>query len=43
MVTLPYGNHPSEPNNDRTDHRLCARGLFFLDGSGNLYEVMSPE
>ncbi|MFI9260707.1 hypothetical protein ACIGT4_23855 [Streptomyces sioyaensis] len=44
MVMLPYGNHPAEPDNGgRTDHPLCARGLFFPDDSGNLYEVMSPE
>ncbi|PJJ03667.1 hypothetical protein BX264_4056 [Streptomyces sp. 2333.5] len=40
---VPYGNDPAEPDNGRTDHPLCARGLFFLDDSGNLYEVMSPE
>ncbi|MFI0908112.1 VOC family protein [Streptomyces sioyaensis] len=40
---VPHGNDPAEPDNGRTDHPLCARGLFFLDDTGNLYEVMSPE
>ncbi|MCL7492342.1 VOC family protein [Streptomyces sp. MCA2] len=38
-----YGSHPAEPDNGRTDHPLCARGLFFRDDSHNLYEVMSRE
>lgn len=40
---VPYGNHPADPGNGRVDHPLCARGLFFVDGARNLYEVMSPE
>ncbi|KUL34963.1 metallothiol transferase FosB [Streptomyces sp. NRRL F-4489] len=40
---IPYGNDPRQPDNGRTDHPLCARGLFFLDPDRNLYEVMSPE
>ncbi|WP_329396786.1 VOC family protein [Streptomyces lydicus] len=39
---VPYGNDPATPDNGRIDHPLCARGLFFRDASGNLYEVMSP-
>ncbi|MEU5214089.1 VOC family protein [Streptomyces sp. NPDC020742] len=39
---IPYGNDPASPDNGRTDHPLCARGLFFRDASHNLYEVMSP-
>ncbi|MFE9656261.1 VOC family protein [Micromonospora sp. NPDC006431] len=39
---VPYGSEPGVPDNGRTDHPLCARGLFFRDDSGNLYEVMSP-
>lgn len=39
---VPYGSRPTEPGNGRTDHPLCARGLFFTDDAGNLYEVMSP-
>ncbi|UKY52005.1 VOC family protein [Streptomyces inhibens] len=39
---IPYGNDPTEPDNGRIDHPLCPRGLFFLDDTGNLYEVMSP-
>ncbi|MBL1092017.1 MULTISPECIES: VOC family protein [Streptomyces] len=39
---IPYGNGPATPDNGRTDHPLCPRGLFFADDSGNLYEVMSP-
>ncbi|MEU9125055.1 VOC family protein [Streptomyces sp. NPDC048506] len=39
---IPYGNAPTTPDNGRIDHPLCARGLFFSDDSGNLYEVMSP-
>ncbi|MFF8310931.1 VOC family protein [Streptomyces lydicus] len=39
---VPYGNGPATPDNGRIDHPLCARGLFFRDASGNLYEVMSP-
>ncbi|MFG2135240.1 VOC family protein [Streptomyces sp. NPDC048650] len=38
---IPYGSHPTEPDNGRTDHPLCARGLFFTDDAHNLYEVMS--
>ncbi|MEU9115931.1 VOC family protein [Streptomyces sp. NPDC048483] len=39
---IAYGNDPAHPDNGRTDHPLCARGLFFCDDSRNLYEVMSP-
>ncbi|MDN0195397.1 VOC family protein [Streptomyces sp. S.PNR 29] len=39
---VPYGNDPSAPGNGRVDHPLCARGLYFTDAAGNLYEVMSP-
>ncbi|MFE9206728.1 VOC family protein [Micromonospora sp. NPDC007230] len=39
---VPYGSEPGAPDNGRTDHPLRARGLFFRDDSGNLYEVMSP-
>ncbi|AOP50414.1 VOC family protein [Streptomyces lydicus] len=39
---VAYGNDPATPDNGRIDHPLCARGLFFRDASGNLYEVMSP-
>ncbi|MFI9787098.1 hypothetical protein ACIHEI_26865 [Kitasatospora sp. NPDC051984] len=38
----PYGNDPSAPDNGRIDHPLCARGLYFTDAAGNLFEVMSP-
>jgi catechol 2,3-dioxygenase-like lactoylglutathione lyase family enzyme len=38
---VPYGNDPSAPDNGRVDHPLCARGLYFTDAAGNLYEVMS--
>lgn len=41
-LQVPYGNGPRDPGNGRIDHPLCARGLFFSDASGNLYEVMSP-
>ncbi|MFJ9853650.1 VOC family protein [Streptomyces sp. NPDC101150] len=39
---IPFGNHPASPDNGRTDHPLCARGLYFGDDSRNLYEIMSP-
>ncbi|HEX3790898.1 MAG TPA: VOC family protein [Pseudonocardiaceae bacterium] len=39
---VPFGSHPTEPDNGRIDHPLCPRGLFFQDPAGNLYEVMSP-
>ena len=39
---VPYGSRPDEPANGRTDHPLCARGLYFVDEARNLYEVMSP-
>ncbi|MBX9396898.1 VOC family protein [Streptomyces sp. TRM72054] len=39
---VPFGNDPSAPDNGRVDHPLCARGLYFVDEAGNLYEVMSP-
>ncbi|WP_433074524.1 VOC family protein [Dactylosporangium sp. CA-052675] len=38
---VPFGNDPATPDNGRVDHPLCARGLFFRDASGNLYEVMA--
>ncbi|QHY97430.1 Glyoxalase-like domain protein [Streptomyces sp. S4.7] len=38
---VPYGNDPAHPDNGRTDHPLCPRGLFFRDEAMNLYEVMS--
>ncbi|MFC0007584.1 VOC family protein [Micromonospora siamensis] len=38
---VPFGNAPTSPDNGRTDHPLCARGLFFADADHNLYEVMS--
>ncbi|CAM5691239.1 VOC family protein [Streptomyces aurantiogriseus] len=41
-LDVPYGDDPSRPDNRRTEHPLCARGLYFTDASGNLYEVMSP-
>jgi catechol 2,3-dioxygenase-like lactoylglutathione lyase family enzyme len=39
---IPYGSRPTSPEDGRTDHPLCPRGLFFKDATGNLYEVMSP-
>jgi len=39
---VPYGSEPGEPDNGRTDHPLCARGLYFTDDARNLYELMSP-
>jgi catechol 2,3-dioxygenase-like lactoylglutathione lyase family enzyme len=39
---VPYGSEPDQPGNGRIDHPLCARGLYFTDDAGNLYEVMSP-
>lgn len=39
---VPYGSRPDEPGNGRTDHPLCARGLYFVDDARNLYELMSP-
>ncbi|MER7171035.1 VOC family protein [Streptomyces mesophilus] len=41
-ASIPYGNDPRTPDNGRTDHPLCARGLYFTDEAGNLYELMSP-
>ncbi|MDQ1009697.1 catechol 2,3-dioxygenase-like lactoylglutathione lyase family enzyme [Streptomyces sp. V4I23] len=41
-AAVPYGNDPSTPDNGRTDHPLAARGLYFTDDSGNLYELMPP-
>ncbi|MFI2257418.1 VOC family protein [Streptomyces tubercidicus] len=42
-ANIPYGNAATAPTNGRTDHPLCARGLFFRDDSHNLYEVVSPQ
>lgn len=39
---VPYGDRPDRPDNGGTNHLLCARGLYFRDDAGNLYEVMSP-
>ena len=47
-VPEPPGSHlafdvdPATPDNGRTDHPLCPRGLYFADDSENLYELMSP-
>jgi catechol 2,3-dioxygenase-like lactoylglutathione lyase family enzyme len=38
---IPYGSEPAHPDNGRTDHPLCSRGLFFTDAARNLYEVMA--
>ncbi|GAA0216978.1 VOC family protein [Actinomadura nitritigenes] len=40
---IPYGDQPAHPDNGRvaTDHPLGARGLYFSDSSGNLYELIS--
>ncbi|MEU6752597.1 VOC family protein [Spirillospora sp. NPDC046719] len=40
---IPYGDQPSHPDNGRVDtgHPLGARGLYFSDSSGNLYELIS--
>lgn len=42
---VPFGDHPGRTANGRVadDHPLGARGLYFGDGSGNLYELISPE
>lgn len=40
---VPYGGEPGHRDNGRVDHPLAARGLFFTDVAGNLYEVMAPE
>ncbi|AJT65242.1 hypothetical protein T261_3574 [Streptomyces lydicus] len=39
---IAYGSSPTDPENGRTDHPLCARGLFFADEGRILYEIMSP-
>ncbi|MEV5978051.1 VOC family protein [Streptomyces sp. NPDC052114] len=39
---IPYGSEPHARDNGRVDHPLCPRGLFFVDASRNLYELMSP-
>ena len=40
---VAFGSEPDDRTNGRTDHPLCPRGLFFVDATGNLYEVMSPQ
>ncbi|GLZ80059.1 cysteine transferase [Actinorhabdospora filicis] len=37
---VAFGSRPYDWANERTDHPLCARGFFFRDASGHLYEVM---
>ncbi|MEV4254090.1 VOC family protein [Spirillospora sp. NPDC049652] len=41
---LPHGDGPGTPTNGRVDerHPLGARGVYFADPSGNLYELISP-
>ncbi|RMI46052.1 VOC family protein [Streptomyces triticirhizae] len=39
---VPFGDDPSDPANGSTAHPLCARGLYFVDPDGHLWEVMSP-
>jgi catechol 2,3-dioxygenase-like lactoylglutathione lyase family enzyme len=40
-VGQPYGSSPWEADNGRTDHPLSARGLFWRDPDGHLFEVMT--
>jgi catechol 2,3-dioxygenase-like lactoylglutathione lyase family enzyme len=38
---LAYGSSPRDPANGRTEHPLAARGVFWVDPDGHLFEVMS--
>ncbi|MFC4909936.1 VOC family protein [Actinomadura gamaensis] len=41
---LPHGDGPGDHTNGRVaeQHPLGARGVYFADPSGNLYELISP-
>jgi catechol 2,3-dioxygenase-like lactoylglutathione lyase family enzyme len=38
---VAYGSQPSEPTNNRIDHPLSERGLFFQMPDGHLFELMA--
>jgi catechol 2,3-dioxygenase-like lactoylglutathione lyase family enzyme len=38
---IPYGDDPSTSDNLQTRHPLAARGLYFVDPNGHLFEVMT--
>ncbi len=38
---IPFGNNPRDVENGRTDHPFAARGLFWTDPDGHLFEVMT--
>jgi catechol 2,3-dioxygenase-like lactoylglutathione lyase family enzyme len=38
---IPYGNHPRDLKNMRTDHPFGGRGLYFSDPNGHLFEIMT--
>lgn len=40
---VAFGDSPRDPANGGVDHPFRERGLFFTDGSRNLYEVMILE
>jgi catechol 2,3-dioxygenase-like lactoylglutathione lyase family enzyme len=41
--SIPFGDHPARPGNGHIaePHPLGARGLYFADTTGNLYEVIA--
>jgi catechol 2,3-dioxygenase-like lactoylglutathione lyase family enzyme len=38
---IPYGSQPNDPANNRLDHPLAERGLYFRTPDGHLFEVMA--
>jgi catechol 2,3-dioxygenase-like lactoylglutathione lyase family enzyme len=38
---VPYGDDPRTPDNLQTNHPLAAKGLYFADANGHLFEVMT--
>jgi catechol 2,3-dioxygenase-like lactoylglutathione lyase family enzyme len=36
-----YGSQPNNPTNNRIDHALVTRGLYFRTPDGHLFEVMA--
>jgi catechol 2,3-dioxygenase-like lactoylglutathione lyase family enzyme len=38
---IAYGDDPGTPDNLQTTHPLAAKGLYFVDPNGHLFEVMT--
>ena len=41
QMQISFGNSPRDTSNGRTDHPFAARGLFWTDTDGHLFELMT--